>query len=73
TFGSAVSVRNFREILGADRIAQLSEQGCSYAAIGPIAEEAAKELGISVDIVPEVHRVPDLVEAIVRFEARGGP
>ncbi len=69
TFCSAVSVRNFREILGADRIAQLSKleaRSCRYAAIGPIAMHvAAKELGIAIDIVPEVHRVPDLVEAIV--------
>ena len=76
TFGSAVSVRNFREILGADRIAQLSgldARSCHtrYAAIGPIAEVAAKEAGISIDIIPEVHRVPELVEAIVRFDAGG--
>ncbi len=71
TFGSAVSARNFCEILGADRVERLAEYTC-FAAIGPIAAEAATELGISVDVVPDVHRVPDLVEAIVRFDARDG-
>ncbi len=71
TFGSAVSVRNFCEILCVDRVERLAEYAC-FAAIGPIAAEAAAELGISVDIVPEVHRVPHLVEAITRFDARGG-
>jgi len=65
TFGSAASARNFHEILGADRVAQLSE-GSRYAAIGPIAAKAAQELGITVQVVPEVHRVPELVNAIVQ-------
>ncbi len=64
TFGSAVSVRNFCEILGAVRVEELAKRA-RFAAIGPIAAKAATELGISVDIVPEVHRVPDLVDAIV--------
>ncbi len=72
TFGSAVSARNFCEILGVDRVERLTEYAC-FAAIGPIAAEAAAELGISVDIVPDVHRVPDLVEAIARFDAGRRP
>lgn len=68
TFGSASAARNFHRILGPDRLARLA--GAVYAAIGPIASEAAEELGIGVSIVPRVHRLTELVEAIAEH-ARG--
>lgn len=62
TFGSASAARNFHRILGTTRLHEL--KNATYAAIGPIASEAAEELGIDIAIIPSVHRVPDLVEAI---------
>ena len=68
TFGSAAAVRNFHEVLGPDRLLKLSNN-TRYAAIGPIAATAARELDLNVTIVPDVHRIPDLVDAIVDFDA----
>lgn len=68
TFGSGSAARNFHRILGPARLAQLAE--ATYAAIGPIASQAAEELGINIGIVPTVHRLTDLVEAIAEH-ARG--
>lgn len=61
TFTSAAAARHYHEIMGPKRIEELQ---ASYAAIGPIAAQAAGELGLKADIVPEIHRVPELVNAI---------
>ena len=47
-------------------------EGVVVACIGPVASEAARERGLSVDAVAEPHTLQGLVEALERaFEARG--
>ena len=41
--------------------------GTALAAIGPVTEEAAKLMGLRVDIVPEQSTAPALVDAIRRY------
>ncbi len=68
-FNSASAARNFAAILGRDRTAALAGRA-AIAAIGPIAARAAAEAGLPATIVPQTHRVPDLVEAIAAHDAR---
>lgn len=68
TFNSASAARNFHAIMGVERLKQI-EARAAYAAIGPIAANAARDLGLLVNIVPETHRVHDLVSAIVHWNA----
>ena len=71
TFNSASAARNFHAIMGIDRLKQIEAQ-TAYAAIGPIAANAARDLGLAIDIVPETHRIADLVNAIVQRNADRG-
>jgi uroporphyrinogen-III synthase len=64
TFTSPSTIRNLAEALGVEFLKQ-STSGLKVACIGPVTVEAAKELGVHVDIVAEVHSVDGLVEAIV--------
>jgi uroporphyrinogen III methyltransferase/synthase len=68
-FNSASAARNLREILGSKRTAQLAETA-AFAAIGPIAAEAAAEAHMPAKIVPPKHTVPDLVAALAAFDAK---
>jgi uroporphyrinogen III methyltransferase/synthase len=68
-FNSASAARNLREILGGDRTASLARSAV-FAAIGPIAAKEAANVGMAAAIVPERHRVVDLVDAITAYEAR---
>jgi uroporphyrinogen III methyltransferase/synthase len=63
TFTSPSTVRNLVQVVGANQLIILL-QGVKVACIGPITAEAAKELGIHVDIVARTHTIDDLVEAI---------
>ncbi len=81
TFTSASSVRNLLTSLGAnpsvERFASPEQQnhavtanggaiaGARVASIGPVTSEAARELGLTVDIEAKSHDVPGLVEALV--------
>jgi len=71
TFGSAVSARNFHEILGSERTDALAKTA-RFAAIGPIAADAASDCGMSAAVVPEIHTVNELVETLVRFDSEIG-
>ena len=71
-FNSASAARNFAEIVGPDLMGALSARA-AVAAIGPIASRAAAEVGLMATIVPEQHRVPNLVEAIARHAAANAP
>ena len=68
TFNSASAARNFHAILGAGRVGRLAAQ-TTFAAIGPIAAAEAAGLGMAVDIVPDEHRVPHLVDALAEWDA----
>lgn len=67
-FNSGSAARNLRDILGQERTGRLVKTAV-FAAIGPIAARAAAEAGMPVAIVPEHHRVLDLVEAIAAHDA----
>nr|MDQ3915585.1 uroporphyrinogen-III synthase [Actinomycetota bacterium] len=59
TFTSASTVRNFLAIAGSPPV------DGHVACIGPVTADAARDAGLSVDVVAEEHTVPGLVEAIV--------
>ncbi len=67
-FNSASAARNLREILGARRTTALAKTA-TFAAIGPIAAQAAGESGMPAAIVPEKHTVADLVAALAAHDA----
>jgi uroporphyrinogen III methyltransferase/synthase len=64
TFTSSSTARNFHEMLGPERIAQLKETA-KFGAIGPIAAKTAAVSGMPVAIEPENHDIPSFVHAIV--------
>ena len=70
TFTSPSAVRNFVRLLGAEPAADLLRTTV-VAAIGPITAEAIAQSNIHTTIVPSLHTIPALVEAIVKhFESR---
>lgn len=62
TFTSSSTVKNFIEILGQENISLL--EGIKIAAIGPITQETAKELGLHVDIMAKEYTIDGLVQAM---------
>lgn len=63
-FTSPSTVRNLARIVGSSGLEAILN-GVKVACIGPVTAEAARELGIHVDIVAPNHTIDDLVEAIV--------
>jgi len=64
TFTSPSSVRNFVKMLGEDQAVDLL-QGTVVACIGPVTAEAAQQLGIATNVMPERFTIADLVDALV--------
>jgi uroporphyrinogen III methyltransferase/synthase len=64
TFTSPSTVRNLAYITGSNELEAMIK-GVKVACIGPVTAEAARELGVHVDIVSSNHSIDDLVEAIV--------
>jgi uroporphyrinogen III methyltransferase/synthase len=64
TFTSPSTVRNLAVLLSSEGLDGYLK-GCKVACIGPVTHEAAKELGVHVDIVAKNHTIESLVEAIV--------
>jgi uroporphyrinogen III methyltransferase/synthase len=69
TFTSSSTVKNFKELLPADRFEQLID-GIKIASIGPITAETAKELGFEVHIIADIFTIPGLCEAILKYYAK---
>jgi uroporphyrinogen III methyltransferase/synthase len=63
TFTSPSAVRNFAQALGASEVERLLKR-VKVACIGPVTVEAAKELGVHVDVMALNHTIDGLVEAI---------
>jgi uroporphyrinogen III methyltransferase/synthase len=63
TFTSPSTVRNLAR--AAETSLEILLKGVKVACIGPVTAEAAKALGLHVDIVARNHTIDDLVEAIV--------
>lgn len=64
TFTSPSTVRNLASVVGSEELLSYL-RGAKVGCIGPVTCEAARELGITVDLVAETHTVNALVEAIV--------
>lgn len=59
TFTSSSTVERYLEVAGRDRVPGF------VACIGPITAATAREAGIAVDVVAEVHSLDGLVDALV--------
>ena len=66
TFTSSSTVKNFKELLPADRFDQLIG-GVRIASIGPITTDTASELGFKVDTTADPYTIPGLCEAILKY------
>jgi uroporphyrinogen III methyltransferase/synthase len=64
TFASASAVRNFVAMIGREQAADLLRTTV-VASIGPVTAEAAQQLGIATNVMPERYTIPDLVDALV--------
>ncbi|MBV8489563.1 MAG: uroporphyrinogen-III C-methyltransferase [Candidatus Eremiobacteraeota bacterium] len=64
TFTSASTVSGFATLLGGDAYAIEALQGKAVACIGPIAEEAARAIGMHVDVVADVFTTEGLIDAL---------
>jgi len=63
TFTSPSTVRNFVNLLQPDEL-RTAVASKTIACIGPITAEAARELGLRVDVVARKYTVPGLIEAL---------
>lgn len=63
TFTSSSTVKNFVEMLDADNLHDLLN-GVKLVSIGPITSEAARDLGLKIDIEATEYTIDGLVEAL---------
>jgi uroporphyrinogen III methyltransferase/synthase len=66
TFTSSSTARNFAEMVGPERLAQVQHHA-AFAAIGPIAAQTARDHAMPIAIEPDHHDIPSFVEAIVQW------
>jgi len=66
TFTSSSTVKNFVEALESIDLQTLLE-GIKLVSIGPITSQAARDLGLSIDIEAQEYTIDGLVEALTRF------
>jgi uroporphyrinogen III methyltransferase/synthase len=64
TFTSASTVRGFCELLGGNARAVAAARGKIVACIGPVTADAARESGLSVDVVADVYTTDGLLDAL---------
>ncbi len=69
TFTSPTAVRRFASLIGSEQAADLLKTTV-VAALGPVTAEAAEQLGINAQIVPETFTIDALVTALVQHFAR---
>ena len=70
TFTSASTVRQFVELAGRDQAIDLLSTTV-VAAMGPVTAEAARQLGVNVQVVATRYNVDGLVDALVEHFASG--
>jgi uroporphyrinogen-III synthase len=71
TFTSASTVRGYSALLGGDEAAAAAASGKSIACIGPITAQAAREIGLRVDVIASVFTTSGLLDALeVHFAQR---
>jgi uroporphyrinogen III methyltransferase / synthase len=69
TFTSSSTVRNFLTMVDAatqDELKQLLQR-VKIAAIGPITAKTVTDNGLTVDVQPKVHTIPEMIQAIIEF------
>lgn len=66
TFTSSSTALNMAELLGADLLANMLK-GVAVASIGPITSKTCRDLGLKVDIQPDVFTLPALSDAIQHY------
>ena len=64
TFTSSSTVDRFIDAVGLDGVPPV------VACIGPVTADTARRHGLAIDVVAEVHTVPGLVDALVRWAGR---
>ncbi|MBU1566978.1 MAG: uroporphyrinogen-III C-methyltransferase [Proteobacteria bacterium] len=69
TFTSSSTVRNFLALLDDENQAELKKilADVKIAAIGPITAKTVTDSGLRVDVQPEQHTIPAMIEAIVAY------
>ena len=69
TFTSSSTVRNFLTMVDAADQEELKQlfQGVKIAAIGPITAKTVTDNGLTVDVQPAVHTIPEMIQAIIEF------
>ncbi len=65
TFTSSSTVKNFVEMLDTENIVA-SLQGVKLVSIGPITSQAARDLGLTIDLEASEYTIDGLVEALAR-------
>lgn len=70
TFTSSSTVRNFAQLLGADRLKEIKAK-TFFASIGPITTQTANELDIPIRAEAEQHDIQGLVEAVLEYFGKG--
>jgi uroporphyrinogen III methyltransferase / synthase len=69
TFTSSSTVRNFLTMVDAADRDELKVllKGVKIATIGPITAKTVTDNGLTVDVQPEIHTIPEMVRAIIDF------
>ena len=65
TFASSSTVRAFTQTLGEHGLTRL--EGVTIGCIGPVTRSTARDVGLSVDIMPEEASITALIDAIVQY------
>lgn len=69
TFTSSSTVKNFVDMLGRERAADLNGRA-KIACIGPITAETARQHGFEVDVMASDYTIPGLIKAILDNESK---
>jgi uroporphyrinogen III methyltransferase/synthase len=69
TFTSSSTVKNFLTMVDAADQQELEKllSGVKIAAIGPITAKTVTDSGLQVDVQPETHTIPSMIQAIVEY------
>jgi uroporphyrinogen-III synthase len=69
TFASPSGVRNFVQLIQRAGFALPLPADCTVACVGPVTAEAAREQGMTVNVVAEPHTMEGLVQELVAYYA----
>jgi uroporphyrinogen-III synthase len=73
TFTSSSTVKNYVALLGIRSGRSRLVEGVLNASIGPVTSESLREYQLSVDVQPDEHTIPGLIEAIMRHAGAHSP